>query len=669
MKRRPHAIDRKIILIILLKILFIVFSVDPKAVTNDELFGYMHRQTHEWKDGLFSTIMRDLANMTSDSPKWIVLDGDIDPMWIESLNTVMDDNKVLTLASNERIPLNETMRLLFEISHLKTATPATVSRAGILYVSTNDIGYSPVYVSWVEQRESNSERNQLLLLFDKYIPRCLELLKSGRVKTITPLVDVCHIEMLCNILDCLLTPQNLPADCPKEWWELYFVWATIWAIGGSLFQDQMIDYRIEFSKWFIHEFKSIKFPPHGTVFDYSIEPQSKRLEPWSKLVDEINFDPELPVQSQLIPTNETVRLSFWLEALTKKGVSVMFIGSAGTGKSVIIKNRLEKFNSQNFMVSTIPLNYYTTSEMLQNSLEKPLEKKSGRTYGAPGNRQLIYFIDDFNMPERDKYFTVQAHTIVREYLDYQHWYDRQKFTLKEIRNCQFVVAMNQNAGTFTIDARLQRHFATFAVPLSNKNTLHTIYSKMLETKFSNINKIDLKTQTSFLNQFITVVIQFHQRVSSIFLPTAIKFHYFFNLRDLSNIVQGMLLASSKNILTPQDVIRLYIHEAERTYSDKLINQDDIELFNKILRETIRKSFEFVNDETFIRPLIYSHFSGGISDGQYTAVSSMDKLQHVIEDALASYNETNPSMNLVLFEDALIHIARINRILESPRGMR
>ena len=122
-------------------------------------------------------------------------------MWIESLNTVMDDNKVLTLASNERIPLNETMRLLFEISHLKTATPATVSRAGILYVSTHDIGYSPVFLSWIEQRESTNERNQLLLLlFDKYVPRCLELLKSGRVRTITPLVDVCHVQMLCNIL-------------------------------------------------------------------------------------------------------------------------------------------------------------------------------------------------------------------------------------------------------------------------------------------------------------------------------------------------------------------------------------------------------------------------------------------------------------------------------------
>ena len=87
--------------------------------------------------------MRDMSNLTHSGPKWIVLDGDIDPMWIESLNTVMDDNKILTLASNERIPLTPTMRLLFEISHLKTATPATVSRAGILYINAGDLGWLP----------------------------------------------------------------------------------------------------------------------------------------------------------------------------------------------------------------------------------------------------------------------------------------------------------------------------------------------------------------------------------------------------------------------------------------------------------------------------------------------------------------------------------------------
>ena len=69
-------------------------DLNPKAVTSSELFGYMHPSTRQWYDGLFSTIMRDLASQPNREPKWIVLDGDIDPEWIESLNTVMDDNKV-----------------------------------------------------------------------------------------------------------------------------------------------------------------------------------------------------------------------------------------------------------------------------------------------------------------------------------------------------------------------------------------------------------------------------------------------------------------------------------------------------------------------------------------------------------------------------------------------
>ena len=68
-------------------------DLNPKAVTSSELFGYTHPQTREWQNGLFSGIMRDLAYMPDKNPKWIVLDGDIDPEWIESLNTVMDDNK------------------------------------------------------------------------------------------------------------------------------------------------------------------------------------------------------------------------------------------------------------------------------------------------------------------------------------------------------------------------------------------------------------------------------------------------------------------------------------------------------------------------------------------------------------------------------------------------
>ena len=77
------------------------------------------------------------------------MDGDIDPEWIESLNTVMDDNKVLTLVSNDRVALTKEMRLLFEISNLKNATPATASRAGVLYINEIDIGYMPYFNQWL----------------------------------------------------------------------------------------------------------------------------------------------------------------------------------------------------------------------------------------------------------------------------------------------------------------------------------------------------------------------------------------------------------------------------------------------------------------------------------------------------------------------------------------
>lgn len=81
-----------------------------------------------------------LADIADTNPKWMVMDGDLDANWIESMNSLMDDNKILTLANNERIPLKPHMRCLYEIRDLRFASPATVSRAGILYIS-DDSGY------------------------------------------------------------------------------------------------------------------------------------------------------------------------------------------------------------------------------------------------------------------------------------------------------------------------------------------------------------------------------------------------------------------------------------------------------------------------------------------------------------------------------------------------
>ena len=115
-----------------------------QAVTRNELYGFLHPSTREWKEGLMSVIYRDMSNNKTNKHQWIVLDGDIDAEWIESMNTVMDDNKMLTLASNERIPLSASMRLLLEINHMNHCSPATVSRGGVIYVNADDVGWKPV---------------------------------------------------------------------------------------------------------------------------------------------------------------------------------------------------------------------------------------------------------------------------------------------------------------------------------------------------------------------------------------------------------------------------------------------------------------------------------------------------------------------------------------------
>ncbi|CAG9581720.1 unnamed protein product [Danaus chrysippus] len=324
------------------------------------------------------------ANIVGENPKWIVLDGDIDPMWIESLNTVMDDNKILTLASNERIALTPSMRLMFEISNLRTATPATVSRAGILYINPQDLGWNPYVTSWVETRKIPAEKSNLVILFDKYIPPCLENIRN-RFKKITPIADMAHIQMLCHLLSCLLVPENTPPDCPKEWHDIFFVFACVWAFGSAMFQDTNVDYRIEFSNGGSMNLKLSSFPAGGTVFDYYIDLETKQFTPWTEKITKFELDSDIPLQAVLVPTAETIRIRFFLDLLMKNKHPVMLVGSAGCGKTVLVNEKLQGL-PETYAIQSIPFNFYTTSEMLQKILEKPLEKKAGRNYGPPGIR-------------------------------------------------------------------------------------------------------------------------------------------------------------------------------------------------------------------------------------------------------------------------------------------
>ena len=229
------------------------------------------------------------------------------------------------------------------------------------------------------------------------------------------------IQMTCHLLDCLLTPQNVPVDCPKEWYEIYFVFAILWGFGSTIFQDQLIDWRNEFNKWWLNEFKAVRFPSNqGTIFNFYIDPETKKFLPWTELVTSFELDTDIPLQSTLVSTAETTRLRYFMDILIENKQPVMLIGGAGSGKSVIVAEKLQHL-SEKYAITNVPFNFYTTSEMLQKILEKPLEKKAGRNFGPPGSKTMIYFVDDMNMPEVDTYGTVQPHTLIRQFMDYEHW--------------------------------------------------------------------------------------------------------------------------------------------------------------------------------------------------------------------------------------------------------
>ena len=532
--------------------------------------------------------------------------------------------------------------------------------------------------SWIETRPNQTEKTQLTIFFEKYIPQLITHTK--KFKTIIPIADITMIQMTCHLLDCLLAPPSAtPApsstpseDLPKEVLERYFIFAAIWGFGSALFQDQFIDWRYEFSKWWLSTFDA-DFPDDTSVFNYYLDPVSKGFRRWNHLIQptaagEALLDLDVvSLHSILIPTADTTRIKYFMDMLMRYRFPVMLVGSSGSGKSVIVSDKLANL-PDDFMVSNIPFNFYTTSQMLQAVMESPLEKKTGRKFGPPGMKKLVYFIDDINMPEVDPFGTVQPHTIIRQFMDYEHWYDRNRLVIKEIHNCQLVCCMNPSAGSFTIDPRLQRHFMTFSVNFPSYESLVQIYSTILTQHLeSPSNKFPHSVQR-MATQVIDAALTLHTRMSQMFLPTAIKFHYIFNMRDLANIFTGILYATHETCEDINSLARLYIHEATRVYADKLVNQKDINSFRKLIREVTRKSFEDCDESKIhAEPMIYCHFAESLTDPKYMAVTDWNRLAKLLEQAQVSYNDTLGHMDLVLFEDAMSHVCRISRILEAPRG--
>ncbi|GAB9467560.1 hypothetical protein Gpo141_00004900 [Globisporangium polare] len=683
-------------------------SVNPKAITADELYGYMTLD-NDWKDGVLSSVMRDMAKdiapySETQTAKWVVLDGDIDAVWIESMNTVMDDNKVLTLVSNERIPLTHSMRLVFEIASLVNATPATVSRAGIIYVHDGDIGWHPFVESWVQQRLSASETSVLPGLFTKYVDALFALLRDNKLQSIVPIPAISMVETLCRLLDGVLRAVGEQEKTP-EVLENAFIYCALWAFGGALDGDRANDQRRVFSGA-LRAIAKFKLPPPAatttttnntsgdgssssihnmSLFDLYYDVLKNELVPWSdKLPATIgggsSGGSDGPFYSLIIPTVESTRVHSLMDMLLPGAHPILLVGCSGSGKTSIAQEHMRNLDDE-LTSAHVTMHHYMDARQLQLRLEQYVEKRSGRVFGPTHNRRLVYFLDDLNMPQAEAYGTQTALALLRQYLDYSAWFDRHDLMVKKtIQDVQLLGCMNHKAGSFTVNPRLQRHFSTLCVNIPPKQDLVMIYSSLLSQHLQNFSEKIKKLAPAI----VAASVDLYYDVRSSFLPTATKFHHVFSMRELSAVFQGLFMTKPESFLTHSlKFSRLWLHECYRVFSDRMGSASEVQRFTEMAVEQTKKHLEEDQAELFASPLICVGFlnssgssgsnSSGGTEGESAALANyapvVDKAQLTtcLELKLKEYNDVFPVMNLVLFDQALEHITRIVRILSNPRG--
>uniref|UniRef100_A0A671YVZ2 Dynein axonemal heavy chain 8 n=1 Tax=Sparus aurata TaxID=8175 RepID=A0A671YVZ2_SPAAU len=656
--------------------------MNPKAITAPQMFGRLDAATNDWTDGIFSTLWRRTLKAKKGEFIWIVLDGPVDAIWIENLNSVLDDNKTLTLANGDRITMSPTCKLVFEVHNMDNASPATVSRVGMVFMSSSALSWQPILQGWAHKRKA-SEAESILSLYERIFEDAHLYVKQN-LKPKMELLECNYIMQSVNLLEGLIPTKETGGLVDSKYLERLFVFCLMWSLGALL----ELEDRDKLEAYIQAHESCIDVPQTQsgeTMFEYMVNPNGEWCH-WNNHVGEYVY-PTAHVPnyaSILVPNVDNTRTSFLLETITKQRKAVLLIGEQGTAKTVMIKSYTKKYDPETNLSKSLNFSSATQPIMFQRTVESYIEKRIGSTYGPPGGRKMTVFIDDINMPIVNEWGDQITNEIVRQMMEMNGMYNVDKpgdFTT--IVDVQIVAAMiHPGGGRNDIPQRLKRQFTVLNCTLPSNTSIDKIFGIIGCGYFDTCRKFSPEI-SDMVKCLVSAGRILWQWTKAKMLPTPSKFHYVFNLRDLSRIWQGMLNIKADECNDIPTLLALFMSECTRVIADRFVCSEDREWFEKAVSRLIQEHVdpnlvsELHPEPYFVDFLQDAPEPTGEEDDDacfdapkiYELVPNLEFLSEKLMMYQTQHNENvrGSILDLVFFTDAMTHLVKISRIIRTDNG--
>lgn len=661
-----------------------IYIIDPKAIDKNKLYGTLDGTTLEWTDGVFTSILRrilDNQKGESDRRHWIVLDGDVDPEWAENLNSVLDDNKMLTLPSGERLGIPNNMRIILEVDRLKHATPATVSRCGMVFFNENTISDEMSLHFLMSSLEkhivSGSEIPAAQILFLQSIR---PLVTSERTSSLvidaldfalneTQIMEASRERVLFTLRALLLQgiggaisyDENHPdfpmtGDHMEKFARRWLLHSLMWAFAGSASWEV----RKKFGDMLLRT-SGIQLPSsEKSLVDYRVRVEDGEYELWSDSVARIEIESHRVASTDLvITTTDTVRHSEILGAWLDSRTPLILCGPPGSGKSMTLTSVLQSM--QGVVLTTLNFSSRTTPEIILKVFQQYCRyvRRGKETYLEPAETLgseswLVVFCDEINLPEEDTFGTQRVIMFMRQLVE-QGGFWREDNTWIRISRVQFVGACNPptDAGRVVMSSRFLRHAPILLVDFPERDSLMQIY----RTFNGGMLKLfpHLRGETDPLTEAMIEVYTENQMK----FTANIQPQYIYSPRELSRWVRGIYEAvvQMDTGLTKEDLCRIWAHEALRLFCDRLVQQEDKTWCHDKIDEVARKWFAGVDFGIALkRPLFYTSWLS-----KETKKVEREELKEFLAARLRVFYEEMLDVKLVVFDEVLEHILRIDRV--------